>query len=351
MESLRYLPFKDINLQDPFFNTLRQDYAEFPAWFSRKAEQSELAYVLVDGDAIDGFMYLKEENGPVTDVSPNLSNGKHLKVGTFKFNSHGTRRGERFIKKIFDHALRKNVDSIYVTVFDKHDYLKTLFSKYGFVVHGTKNTLNGTESVLVRKMSNQTGSTLQSYPFVSLNGANQYLLSIYPTFHSRLLPDSILNNETHDIVQDVSHTNSIHKIFICKMSGVSSFKVGDSLIIYRTKDNQGPAWYRSVATSIAVVEEYRNISEFESLDQFLSYCSPYSVFSTNELVQIYNERRYCHIIRFTYNAALSRRITMGNLVENVGLDRDEYWGVRRLTNEQFRKIASLGGVHESLIVD
>lgn len=351
MESLHYVPFRQINLQDSFFDTLRADYAEFPAWFSRKAEQNEFAYVLVDGRAIDGFMYLKEEMGPITDISPNLPSGKHLKVGTFKFNSHGTRRGERFIKKIFDHALAQDVDSIYVTVFDKHHYLKDLFSKYGFTVHGTKSTLNGTESVMARSMRNQIGSTLNTYPFVKLNQANPYLLSIYPQFHSRMLPDSILNNETHDIIQDVSHTNSIHKIYICGMDMVSSFRPGDNIILYRTSDNKGPARFRSVATSIGVVEEYRNIREFESLQAFLKYCAPYSVFRDDELIRIYNEKRYCHIIRFTYNAALSKRITRGHLIDEVGLDESEYWGTMQLTNQQFRHIARLGGVNESLIVD
>lgn len=351
MESLNYLPFKDINLQDSFFDTLKSDYVEFPNWFANKALNNESAYVLINGSTIDGFMYLKEEIGPVTDISPSLPVGRHLKVGTFKFNSLGTRRGERFIKKIFDHALARNVDSVYVTVFNKHDYLKQLFGKYGFTEHGTKASRNGTESVMVKAMRNQLGSTLETYPFVRLNHSKSYLLSIYPKFHSRMLPDSILNNETHDIIQDVSHTNSIHKIYICGMDLVATFEPGDNIVLYRTSDNKGPARFRSVATSIGVLEEYINIWEFESLQAFIQYCSPYSVFTDDELARIYREKKYCHIIRFTYNAALSKRITRGHLIDEVGLDENEYWGAMQLTNQQFRHIASLGGVNESLIVD
>lgn len=62
-------------------------------------------------------MYLKIENENVTDVTPQLPMRKHLKVGTFKFESRGTLRGERFIKKIFDHALECDADDIYVTVY------------------------------------------------------------------------------------------------------------------------------------------------------------------------------------------------------------------------------------------
>ncbi|TOB16388.1 N-acetyltransferase, partial [Vibrio parahaemolyticus] len=65
----------------------------------------------------------------------------HMKVGTFKFNPQQTRRGDRYLKKIFDYALANDpkVDDIYVTVFgDKHQYLVSLFEKYGFKKYGTK---------------------------------------------------------------------------------------------------------------------------------------------------------------------------------------------------------------------
>ena len=61
MDNLKYLRFSEINLSDTFFDSLKQDYEEFPSWFLRKA--NERAYVLFseqDG-GIQGFMYLKTE--------------------------------------------------------------------------------------------------------------------------------------------------------------------------------------------------------------------------------------------------------------------------------------------------
>lgn len=351
MESLQYLNFSNINLFDSFFDSLKADYAEFEGWFQKKAKVNEAAYVLHREAVIDGFMYLKIEDGVVDDVEPKLENGRHLKVGTFKFNSHGTRRGERFIKKIFDHAISKDVDDIYVTVFEKHEYLMNLFMKYGFKIHGSKETPNGTESVLVRSMKSYSGISLHDYPYISTYNNRKHLLSIQPQFHSRMLPDSILNNETHDIIQDVSHTNSIHKIYICAMDGVALFQPGDPLVIYRTTDNQGPARFRSVATSIGVVEEYRNINEFASEAEFLRYCSSYSVFSNEELTTIYRRKRYCHIIRFTYNVALAKRVTRGSLIDNANLSEGAYWGVMELSDKQFQSIIQLGGIDESIVIN
>lgn len=39
---------------------------------------------------------------------------------------------------------------IYVTIFDKHDYLINLFKRYGFHSAGVKKSDNGSENVLLK---------------------------------------------------------------------------------------------------------------------------------------------------------------------------------------------------------
>ncbi|EGR2427006.1 TPA: N-acetyltransferase [Vibrio cholerae] len=354
MENLSYQKFSQINLNDPFFSTLKADYVEFPDWFAKKAREDESAYVLYNRHGvIEGFMYLKIEVGEITDTNPPLPNATHLKIGTFKFDSAGTRRGERFIKKVFDHAIEYKVDDIYVTIFDKHEYLIILMQRYGFNIIATKETANGNENVLFRKMSSVTGDILHDYPKFETRGNSKYLMSIYPDYHTRMLPDSILNNESHDLIQDVSHTNSIHKIYLCAMEGTSNFKPGDIIVTYRTTDRQGPARYRSVITSVCVVEEYKNIGEFNTLECFLRYAGSYSVFSTEELTHFYRTKRYPHIIRFTYNTAMTKRVIRGRLIDEVGLSDGpgSYWGVMRLTDQQFHHMLDLGELDASFIIN
>lgn len=348
--NLEYLKFKYINLDDPFFDSLKEDYKEFPAWFAKKAEDK--AYVFRgESNGVDGFLYLKNEGDEVSDVEPPLPAADRIKVGTFKINPHGTRLGERFLKKIFDHAIDAGVDEIYVTVFDKHAKLVELFERYGFVQRASKTTLNGKELVLVRALSDHGDDILSRYPVINAAGANTYLLSLHPQWHTRLLPDSILRNEDGRIVEDISHTNSIHKVYLTNMRGVENLRRGDILAIYRTSDGQGSARFRSVATSLCVVEEYRDIGSFRSREEFLIYCRPYSVFSDEELSRIWQCRNYPKVIRFTYNIALDRRPNRGRLIDEVGLSEDAYWGFMRLTPGQLKHIAALGEVHESLVVD
>jgi len=346
---LEHKKFKHINLRDPFFDSLKDDYAEFPQWFAKKAE--DYAYVFTgDGEGIDGFLYLKIEDGSIEDTAPPLPPARRIKVGTLKINAHGTKLGERFLKKIFDHAIHEGVKEIYVTVFEHHQGLLGLLQRYGFQPRAQKTTQNGTELVLVRNLRGAFVDVVTSYPQFRLGDERVFLLSLYPKWHTRLLPDSILANENSDIVQDVSHTNSIHKVYLAAMDGMQNLRRGDVLLIYRTSDGQGAAHYRSVATSICVVEEYRSIHSFASLNEFLNYCWPYSVFSEAELRSFWSHKKYPHVIRFTYNIALKKRVTRGTMIEDIGLSGDTYWGFMPLTQQQFIEITRRGIIDESLIV-
>jgi hypothetical protein len=341
--------FKDIDLDDPFFDSLKADYAEFPQWFAKKAD--DLAYVFrTHQGTIDGFLYLKVEDGVISDVIPPLPAKRRVKVGTMKINAHSTKLGERFIKKIFDHAIFEGTAEIYVTVFAQHTPLIALLRRYGFQARSEKVTQNGTELVLVRVLRSPYSDAMSSYPLVNLRESHAYLLSLYPKWHTRLLPDSILKTEDADVVQDVSHTNSIHKVYLSAMEGISSLKHGDVLIIYRTSDQQGPAHFRSVATSICVVEEYRRIQSFASREEFLSYCQQYSVFTEAELASFWTKRKYPHVIRFTYNIAFKKRVTRGTMIEEIGLNAGDYWGFLPLSREQFIAICRKGLIDESLII-
>lgn len=353
MDSLKYEKFSSFSHDDKFFDSLKADYEEFPAWLKKKAEVGESAYVLYDDSHnIEGFMYLKEDDD-AQDISPLLPNGRHLKIGTFKFESKGTLRGQRFLKKAFDHAIASKSDDIYVTVFEKHEHLIKLFQAYGFYKHGEKKTVNGREYVYARSMKEVNGDVLLDYPLVLTGQGRKFLLAIYPEFHTRLFPDSKLITESPDLLQDVSHANSIHKIYICGMRSVVGMKRGDIIVIYRTGDGQGRAYYRAVASSICVVENVRHMDDFPDVESFIKYCSKFSVFSEEELRGYYSKRTFPYVVRFTYNLALPKRPNRATLIDQVGLNgtRGFRWSHFELSDEQFFKILELGKIDESFIVN
>ena len=53
------IKFSEINLNDPFFDSLKDDYIEFPEWFKKKCFQEEYSFVFKDEAGIGAFIYLK----------------------------------------------------------------------------------------------------------------------------------------------------------------------------------------------------------------------------------------------------------------------------------------------------
>lgn len=342
---LRIEKFKDIALSDPFFDTLKGDYPGFADWFSNKATNDAYTFK-AEGGGLDGFLYLKEEVGPVTDVQPNLAAARRLKIGTFKINPHGTRLGERFMKRAFDTALDMGAEALYVTVYEKHEALVQLFTRYGFVKVGMKlSGVGESEAVYERRLDQAVNDVVLDYPRIPILKDRHFVLSLYPQWHSRLLPDSLLKTENVSILKDVSHTNSIHKIYLAAMRGVDQLKRGDTLLIYRTAEG-GAAYHTSVITSLCVVEEITHISHYSTEQAFLDYCMPYSIFTEAELSTLYKTKKYPWLIRFTYNLALSKRLNRKTLLENIGLPADTYWGFFQLPTNQLKSILKLSGDYE-----
>lgn len=54
--------FSDVNFEDVFFDSLKEDYQEIPLWFAKKSREGDSAYVFYnDFGGVDGFLYLKVE--------------------------------------------------------------------------------------------------------------------------------------------------------------------------------------------------------------------------------------------------------------------------------------------------
>lgn len=341
--------FKEIDLNDVFFDSLKADYPEFENWYLKKVRIEEDVFVFED-EGVQGFLYLKEENEEDASIKPAFEMRRRLKVGTFKINAHGTKLGDRFVKIIIDEIYKGNFEEAYVTIFPKHASLIDLLQRYGFVNHGIKESEAGVENVYVKYTNRVYNDLFLDYPKINIRDNKKFLLSIWPKFHTRMFPDSKLRTEKEHLIEDISITNSIEKIYLSAAFNLDRYRKGDIVVIYRTGETYGRAWYESVATSICVVQEVKNINEFKSYDEFLKYCIKYSVFEDEELKRFWSNKKYPYLIRMLYNIALNKRPIRKQLVEDVGLNDNERWVAVQLTDQQLLKILELGDVNENLII-
>lgn len=353
--AVRKAHFGHLDVSDPFFDSFRVDYPDFDAWFNRKAD--EVAYVCTaDEGNLVAFLYLKREGAgeDYSDISPPLHRAQRLKIGTFKVVSNGYKLGERFLKIVFDNALQYRVDEVYVTAFRRtadQDRLIRLLEEWGFVFHGTKGGFgNDAEGVYVRDFRPQvdTSDPRHTFPFVAAS-ARKFVVPIYPTYHTELLPDSILKTESPaDFVESRPNRNALSKVYISR-SFERGLRAGDIVVFYRTKSADGPAWYTSVATSIGVVQEV--VTEIPDLKTFLAVCRKRSVFSDADLAQHwnFNASNRPFVVNFLFVYSFPKRPNLQTLTE-AGVLTEAPRGFEPLSDAAFNRLLELADADTRFIV-
>jgi len=351
--------FGQENLNDPFFNTFKEDYPEFESWFRKKSNEPIYVSKNEIGNIL-AFLYLKVEgvNENYSDLEPLFGPKKRLKIGTFKVALNGFRLGERFLKIIFDNALKQNVEEIYVTIFKKRDEQKRLINlleDWGFIKWGTKKSTG--EIVMIRNFAKSfyIANPKLSYPFISLNEGNKiFIVPIWPDYHTELFPDSILRTESpNDFKEDKPHRNAISKVYISR-SIERNVNKGNILLFYRTAEKDKKAYYNAVVTSIGIVEEV--IFNFKDENDFISKCRKRSVFSDEELKNWWNDKPQNRpfIINFlhVYSFREGERVIRKRLLE-LGIlrgEENELRGLKPISKEDFLKIIKEAKIDESFII-
>ncbi len=350
--SVRKALFGHVNIDCSFFDSFRREYPDFNNWFNRKAE--EPGYVcFAEEDRLLAFLYLKveDDNEPYADIYPRFLPKRRLKIGTLKVELNGFKLGERFLKIVFDNAIKQRVDEIYVTIFQttsEQERLVSLLIDYGFYYHGEKQNSFGNESVFVRDMTPSVNVTRPCLSFPYFAESNRaFLVPIKPEYHTELLPDSILRTESpDDFVELQPHRNSIQKVYVSR-SYFRDLAPGDIIVFYRTGGR-----YISVVTTIGIIDSIYH--DIKGENHFVSLCRKRSVFSDDELRKQWQDNRNGKpfIVNFLYAYSFPKRPNMDILIRN-GVIRDVQSGPRgfeRISHEQFKTILRLSESDTRIVV-
>lgn len=317
MLSVKKELFGDIDLNDVFFDSLKEAYPDFIPWFNKKSEE-EVYVCRTDEGVIKGFLYIKTEDQSenYSSIEPKFLPKKRLKVGTFKVDMSGFRLGERFIKIIFDNALHRKVDEIYVTFFKDSpilEALKGLLETWGFVRHGIKHSYGKEETVFVKKLGimNPEMSAKNNFPNMQF-GKQKFILPIMAKYHTSLLPDSILKTEKQiNFMGPDAQKYALQKVYI-SWAPERNINPGDLILFYRMGEEGSNKKYSSVLTTLGMVD--RIYYNFKTKDDFLKHCQNRSVFSKAELDDFWNKHQYhLMVLKFVFVRSLKSRLTLDYL--------------------------------------
>jgi hypothetical protein len=354
--SFRSTPFSDVNVDDGFFDSLREDYRGFAEWYAAKSATGASALVHRDDEGIGAFVYLKDENEPIDLVDETLPAIPRLKIGTLKVadRAQGERLGEGAIGLALWRWREIGCLQIYVTIFEKHEPLVGMLHKFGFRHVGMKE--NG-ESVYVKDRRDvDFGNPYLSFPFIDPNFETANLLVINDEYHDELFPYSELANQFQETFRSAA-ANGVTKIYIGGAESVAAAP-GHPLLIYRRyTGTDGSAGHKSVVTSYCVVTDVASIKrrgrELESFEEFRRRVKNKSVFNEEEIAARYSDNRNLIVIEMVYLGYFGP----GHNVNWMWLKDNGYWGDQypnqfSYTPAEFRSILERGDVDvEALIVD
>jgi predicted nucleic acid-binding protein len=342
--------FGNINLNDVFFDSFKQDYTEFGNWFNKKADN--ISYICVTDGNVKAFLYLKQEdnNEIYNDIQPSFPQKKRLKIGTFKVTSTGYKLGERFLKVIFDNALQYNVEEIYVTIFNKRDEqlrLIYLLEDWGFKHWGTKTTDNGIEQVFVRdcKPLPNIQQPKLTFPSVSKN-TTKWIVPIYPEYHTELFPDSILNNESpQNFTENEPYRNAIKKVYISRSIN-RNLNSGDLVLFYRTGGH-----YAGVVSTIGVVDNIE--TNIRDENHFIELCRKRSVFDNTEIKKYWNwnKNNRPFVVNFLYIDSFPMPKVNLKKLRGLNIIQNAPRGFEPLSDAKFKLILKEARADESYIID
>lgn len=329
---VRTAKFGDLSLNDVFFETfIREYHTNYLKWFNSKAE--DLVYISEDeSKSLKALLKLKVE-GPeedYSDITPIFPKAKRLKICSFKVDYTGEKLGERFMRIIFDHALKDNVDEIYVTIYNTSKIRKRLIDlleRWGFNKWGKKNE----EVVYLRKLNGPvTGDLRKDFPFHFFRD-EVYLIPLHKTYLSQLLPSKEIRKKFSDYEPS---KYGIRKVLILHES-FSKLKTGAILLFYQKTSILND---RGIL-AVGIVED--SYSGFNSKNAFFSRCRKRSILPNIQLEHCWKKAKgKPMVINFLFVESFLHNEISNIDVEAAGIDTNKLIGQIpfKISNEQFKKL-------------
>lgn len=341
----------NLDLSDPIFNSLKDEYDGFEAWFkkiSRKGRECLVNY-RAEG-SIGALLIYKIENESLEDSVPRLPKKKRLKICTLKVTHIGYKIGELFIKLCVNFAINNGIHEMYLTHFTlPEDQLTNLICEYGFTKVAVKN--NGEDvflkKLIVEKSRQRTLSALeidkQYYPsFYDGEQVKKFAVPIRPEYYERLFTDckGRQSRLTEFSGEFIIEGNTIKKAYLTH-SKIKKMAQGDIILFYLSRGRRD----LSGISSLGVIEEVHQ--GIQDSNEIFRYVGKRTVYSKDELENI--SCKPTTVILFQHHFYLEKPLSLSKLIDLKVLTAAPQT-ITEIDHERYLKIKKGGGVDERFTV-
>jgi len=351
----------NLNIHDPFFDSLKKEYNCFEDWFIKIAKSGRKCYVHYEADDKIGALLIFKIENETLDSTPVLAKKKRLKLSTFKVSHVGSKIGELFIKLAVNYARVNNINELYLThyVTDDIDYLVELIEDYGFKQRAVLNQTG--EGIFLKKLEvtdepvahpNPVDISKTFYPtYYDGKIVNKFIIPIQPMWHDKLFTDynrkirgrgkgkkgrqpSLIEFSGQFVVEG----NTIEKSYICH-SISKKILAGDILLFYRSEDEKA-------ITSIGIVEKiYQGM---QSSDDIIHQVGKRSVYSYSEIENL--AKKQTLVIMFTLRFHLPNPLIYEDLIE-WGILKGAPQKLMQIPHEKYLLVKKRGMIDERFTID
>ncbi len=344
--ALENIELFNLNINDPFFNSLRNDYPKFNEWFIEKSKKGRKCFVYRNiDDSIGAILIYKLEDEEIHS-NPKLPKKKRLKICTLKVISLGFKIGELFIKIAIELAINNNRSEIYFTHFTKDiDYLVDLIEEYGFQKVAIFERNNKEEDVFLKKIlikKEEIGSikpleVLKKYFSNFYDGikVKKFIVPIKPIYHDKLFTDFPKRQTTinEHLKKFIIEGNTIKKAYLCNAS-TKKIRAGHLLLFYRSEDEKA-------IVSLGVVEKVKY--NLRNKDKIANLVGKRTVYSISEIEEI--SKKPTIVILFIQHFHFKKLISY-EILKNNKILRGPPQTITEIKHNKYLIIKKKGGIDE-----
>lgn len=345
--ALERKPIYNLDLNDPFFASLKEEYREFDEWFKKiKREGRNCLVNYREGGGIGALLVYKLEDEPI-DASPPIPKKRRIKLSTFKVAQFGYKIGELFIKLAIDIAISNGVSEVYLTHFvQPDDRLVELIIEYGFrqVAMNSRG-----EAIYMKKLSPKPAEAKGLSPFEITRlyypsyydgpDVSKFIVPIRPRYHSRLFTNykdrqiELSESAGYFIVEG----NTIRKAYICN-SRIKSMAQGDIILFYVSERRQ--------LISLGVVEAIRG--GLQDYGDVIKLVGKRTVYSVSEIQAIATKPSL--VILFWQYWHLERPLPYLRL-RSMGILKGPPRSIMQISEKNYSLIKETGGIDERFTIN
>lgn len=305
---LSHLSLRDITneLQNDFFDSLRENYHGFDDWFIKSAQKNRQCYVFKSDFKIAAILIYKEETANDHRI-PNLFDNA-LKMCTFKVaeTAFGNKLGELFLSKMFAYCIEKRIKYLYLTVFEEHKHLIEMLVDFGFERTQFTNSNGKVELRFIKTLINSKNSTSKEFNtkenhpyYTDGTEVEKYIIPIQDKYYRTLFKDGAYRQEPlFDNSANEIQGNTITKAYICS-SPRKNMQKGAILLFYASAKHK-------IIEPLGILESIQRVSDFKELKLFVN---KRTVFTDTDLESMIKDKGELTVLLFRHVYYLRRPIS------------------------------------------